>query len=1067
MFNFKILLEAAIISAVVYGFVKLIIALWEKVHIWVKLGKGDKLYDLANIKGGKAEGEGFDIRLTADRTKSVGKLAVKDEQCWLFLPKSADFISSDKAKYSEIGYVDTDGFVFLARKGQKPERIGFLAKPSKPNEPTIKGERTWKDCWWHSRLNVYLGDPDGTAPRETPENTPDKKSDGPDQGVGTPLMNTQPQADLPSLEEAKALTDGVKSVLPLSFAAKPRKKPEVEEVPSQEEVSVAEAPAVETEPVTEPEPVAEPAPVADPEPDPTPVILGPDRESPEEEPVPEPEQIIEPEPAEEPEPMEDPVEEPAEEEAPGEEPEPGQEPEDEPEPEQEPETESEEAPVAEPEPVVTRHEPEPEPVVSYVVDQTEEAYLKSVKEKYASVIAEILQEMIKVEGGTFMMGSDEDAGNEGPVHKVTLSTYCIGQYPIRQRYWNAIMGYNHSEQKNDDYPIAPVDWNESMLFINRLNALTGLKFSLPTEAQWEFAARGGNMSHGYLYSGSNSKDAVAWDGVCSPVGKKKPNELGIYDMSGLVREWCSDWYTLRYSPEEQFDPQGPPMPEDPEERKRVIRSPYGNDTVTNRKGELAENPKEFKTYGLRIACVPDNSLGRKEKPVLVGQSVKTGFIGGSSKLCPIPDEAQAAVFALFYNKYGKNKYKEFLGASPYGWADTALLSSLVFSILFLIVYFVNITIFQMPLLGNDKRAIPVMTAFYFVIWAIVRSIKIERAENGKSIQPVLDLMNKSVGHRSLDLIVIGLGYLSAVWTYLLFDADLIPLILAIAIGFTINKFARRTSEPWAVIDPLSKDDSSDAIEIEPGEEAEETLLTLPENNDTRRDFNWKLDSFSGKQLKAHIAVYFSPKEISSQRLKNPFFLEKPDLKPSDYKNYVERMKKLVLENETFNLHTRYILQEIRRISTKNELDELDSLQFILDFIQESLRYELDEESRDIINPKEYIRFPDELLFDQCGDCDCKTFLAATMYYYLGYDVLMLMSRSLGHAAVAISIKGKDTESHIGKDSLEDSTIEINGQRYYYCETTTDGFLIGDLPEGGTVDSFETRIEWKHKEDEEE
>jgi hypothetical protein len=90
----------------------------------------------------------------------------------------------------------------------------------------------------------------------------------------------------------------------------------------------------------------------------------------------------------------------------------------------------------------------------------------------------------------------------------------------------------------------------------------------------------------------------------------------------------------------------------------------------------------------------------------------------------------------------------------------------------------------------------------------------------------------------------------------------------------------------------------------------------------------------------------------------------------------------------------------------------------------------------------------------------------TMYYLMGYDVLLLMSKQIGHAAVGVSVKESSTEDLINRDNLDDVTVEINGKRYYYCETTTDGFLIGDIQEGFTVDKFETRIEWRHSEDEE-
>ena len=162
-------------------------------------------------------------------------------------------------------------------------------------------------------------------------------------------------------------------------------------------------------------------------------------------------------------------------------------------------------------------------------------------------------------GATSEQGSDADS-DEKPTHSVTLSGYYIGKYEVTQELWKAVMGSNPSYFKGDNLPVENVSWNDVQEFLRKLNAMTGKSYRLPTEAEWEFAARGGNSSSGYKYSGSNSIGSVAWYWENSgsrthAVGTKSPNELGIYDMSGNVWEWCQDWYGS-YSSSWQRNPQG-------------------------------------------------------------------------------------------------------------------------------------------------------------------------------------------------------------------------------------------------------------------------------------------------------------------------------------------------------------------------------------------------------------------------------------------------------------------------------------------------------------------------------
>ena len=172
--------------------------------------------------------------------------------------------------------------------------------------------------------------------------------------------------------------------------------------------------------------------------------------------------------------------------------------------------------------------------------------------------------MIKVEGGTFAMGREDGYASERPVHQVTLNEYYIGQTEVTQALWIAVMGKKANTANNrvgGNFPIERVLPASIDEFMQKLSALTGRKFRLPTEAEWEYAARGGRHSRGYRYSGSDNVADVAWNvfssgGSTHEVAQLQPNELGLYDMSGNVFEWCSDWYG-RYPTQAQHNPQGP------------------------------------------------------------------------------------------------------------------------------------------------------------------------------------------------------------------------------------------------------------------------------------------------------------------------------------------------------------------------------------------------------------------------------------------------------------------------------------------------------------------------------
>lgn len=203
-------------------------------------------------------------------------------------------------------------------------------------------------------------------------------------------------------------------------------------------------------------------------------------------------------------------------------------------------------------------------------------------------------QMVLIKGGNFFMGSDDPRfhsaayDNERPIHRVSLGSYFLAKYEVTQGLWRKVMGmypeaYNGVDYANkecDNCPVVKVNYEEAQEFIRRLNAKTGKTYRMPTETEWEYAARGGKYSKNFLYAGSNKLADVAWYGkrrsAAHKVGEKEPNELGLYDMSGNVAEWCQDWFGADYYQKtvDEADPKGPLSGD-----KRVVRggSYYDND----------------------------------------------------------------------------------------------------------------------------------------------------------------------------------------------------------------------------------------------------------------------------------------------------------------------------------------------------------------------------------------------------------------------------------------------------------------------------------------------------------
>lgn len=218
--------------------------------------------------------------------------------------------------------------------------------------------------------------------------------------------------------------------------------------------------------------------------------------------------------------------------------------------------------------------------------------------------------MVYVKGGEYMMGTDSvgvGIGNEEkPCHLVKLSDYYIGKYEITQKQWYAVMGEEAPCGGRDEkMPVGKISFYDAHSFIVKLNNLSGVNFDLPSEAQWEYAANGGDMQHKYVYSGSNNIEDVGWydnnaNSVVQPIGKKRPNELGIYDMSGNVWEWCFDYYDSTYykNYRDTINPQGAILAPYRTIRGGSVQVGHNYSRITKREGFDSRQKKMISVYEL-------------------------------------------------------------------------------------------------------------------------------------------------------------------------------------------------------------------------------------------------------------------------------------------------------------------------------------------------------------------------------------------------------------------------------------------------------------------------------------
>lgn len=223
-----------------------------------------------------------------------------------------------------------------------------------------------------------------------------------------------------------------------------------------------------------------------------------------------------------------------------------------------------------------------------------------------------------------------------------------------------------------------------------------------------------------------------------------------------------------------------------------------------------------------------------------------------------------------------------------------------------------------------------------------------------------------------------------------------------------------------------------------------------------RTFSWTLDSPQKTKLKGHLMLRIDPEYIKQLRLANPYST------PGVERDNVAKLKKMYfyMLNHPRTIHNLIqIVHYINRECSRFGVRELDKLQFVLDFVQEpNIDYAYDDACEEINNIPEYVRFPDETLYDRRGDCDCKSFLAASLFHLMGYNVLFMLSYKQRHAAICVEYDEKWRGLLQNREKMKDIYVEIAGRKYIFCETTSDGFRIGGIDDDLSVKDFEIILE---------
>lgn len=496
----------------------------------------------------------------------------------------------------------------------------------------------------------------------------------------------------------------------------------------------------------------------------------------------------------------------------------------------------------------------------------------------------------------------------------------------------------------------------------------------------------------------------------------------------------------------------------------VLEEPQVEETSAEDKPE-EEAPVEEAPVEETPATEPEQEVKPLEKLPLPKPLAICSFWGfHNSKKDMLPAEARAGAYALLQRYAPRQREAEYASEQPYGWKDTALLSALIYTVLFILIYLVNSGIFQMPLLGKDWQSAAVFVGYYFVIWAIVRYIKIDAIENANSFQPMLDLFNKNLGVKWMNITILVLSFIAMVFTLFYYDYDFLPLLMVIAIGVMINMSLSAANRRWKVQTSFLEDSSDSDDEDEEDHE--------PQNpqGDISRTYEWTLDKTydAHREVAGSLTLYFKAADIRDVRHLNPFFDQRKD--HSDKENILNMFHFLKRYKKTFLARTNYVAYSINKIAEKNAFSPMDKLQFTLDFVQEpNIAFLEASEDKTINFYDDYIRYPDETLYDKCGDSNSKSLLAAMLFHLMGHNVLYLISRKHQHAAVGVEVRLSELKDGWYGDAtkISDIAIKYEDKYYIFCETTGDNFALGAKVNGMSIDEFDEKIYLPLREDDDE